>query len=103
MTNSSVNLLGHLSITHQTVSASEKLNLIMRIQTEKLMSINNTNRLSITNVGVDAYADLSHSGSFGPSSDFNLKENIKEMDTNKCLEALKYVNLKLSITKTTIK
>ena len=33
--NSNVNLLGHLSITHQTVSTSENLNLRMRIQPEK--------------------------------------------------------------------
>ena len=45
------------------------------------MSIKNTNRLGITNVGVGVYGDLSYSGSFGQSSDFNLKGKIKEMDT----------------------
>ena len=45
------------------------------------MSINNTNRSGITNVGVDVGGDLSCSGSFGQSSDFNFKENTKETDT----------------------
>ena len=45
------------------------------------MSIDNTNRLGITSVGVDVYGDLSYSGSCGQSSDFNLKETLEEMDT----------------------
>ena len=58
------------------------------------MSMNNSNRLGITNVGVDVFGDLSYSGSFSQSSDFNLKENNKEMDTKKCLEVLEYINPK---------
>ena len=88
VSNSIVNFLGHLSITHRIVSTSEKVKFDNAdTDGEILMSIKKTNRLGITNVGVDVYGDLSYSG-FGQSSDFNLKEKIKEMDTKKMFRSI---------------
>ena len=99
--NDSVNLLGHLDITHATVSTSERIKYdISDADGQHLFSLNNVNKLVVGDTTSDVYSnfyvdgDVSYTGSIGQVSDFNLKENIKELDTKKCLDVVKYIKPK---------
>ena len=87
-----VNLLGNLEITHADVSGSQRV-LINNPDTDGLIRLSNNNlsRLDATNTGVDVYGDLSYTGSLIPSSDKRLKKDIKEVNSKKAVELVKYI------------
>ena len=58
------------------------------------LSNNNLSRLDATNSGVDVYGDLSYTGSLIPSSDKRLKKDIKELNSKKAVELVKYIKPK---------
>ena len=95
LTDGKVNLLGNLEITHADVSGSQRV-LINNPDTDGLIrfSINNLSRLDATNTGVDVYGDLSYTGSIIPSSDKRLKKDIKEVNSKKAVELLKFIKPK---------
>ena len=90
-----VNLLGNLEITHADVSGSQRV-LINNPDTDGLIRLSNNNlsRLDATNTGVDVYGDLSYTGSLIPSSDKGLKKDIKEVNSKKAVELVKYIKPK---------
>ena len=84
-----VNLLGHLDITHSTVSTSERAR-IDNPDPDGLISnsINGANILEISSSGV--YVN----GTLDNSSDVRLKENIKEVNSKTFVEMVKYIKPK---------
>ena len=50
--------------------------------------------LDATTTGVDVYGDLSYTGSLIPSSDKRLKKDIKEVNSKKAVELVKYIKPK---------
>ena len=95
LTDGKVNLLGNLEITHTDVSGSQRV-LINNPDTNGLIRLSNNNlsRLDATNSGVDVYGDLSYTGSLVPSSDKRLKKDIKELNSKKAVELVKYIKPK---------
>ena len=95
LTDGKVNLLGNLEITHTDVSGSQRV-LINNPDTDGLIRLSNNNlsRLDATNSGVDVYGDLSYTGSLIPSSDKRLKKDIKEVNSKKAVELVKYIKPK---------
>ena len=90
-----VNALGNLEITHADVAGSQRV-LINNPDTDGLIRLSNNNlsRLDATNSGVDVYGDLSYTGSLIPSSDKRLKKDIKEVNSKKAVELVKYIKPK---------
>ena len=88
-------LLGNLEITHVDVSGSQRV-FINNPDTDGFtrLSNNNLSRLDATNTGVDVYGDLSYTGSLIPSSDKRLKKDIKEVNSKKAVELVKYIKPK---------
>ena len=95
LTDGKINLLGNLEITHTDVSGSQRV-LINNPDTDGFirLSSNNLSRLDATNTGVDVYGDLSYTGSLIPSSDKKLKKDIKELNSKKAVELVKYIKPK---------
>ena len=95
LTEGKVNLLGNLEITHTDVSGSQRV-LINNPDTDGFIRLSNNNlsRLDATNTGVDVYGDLSYTGSLIPSSDKRLKKDIKELNSKKAVELVKYIKPK---------
>ena len=95
LTEGKVNLLGNLEITHTDVSGSQRA-LINIPDTDGFIRLSNNNlsRLDATNTGVDVYGDLSYTGSLIPSSDKRLKKDIKELNSIKAIELVKYIKPK---------
>ena len=95
LTEGKVNLLGNLEITHTDVSGSQRV-LINNPDTDGFIRLSNNNlsRLDATNTGVDVYGDLSYTGSLIPSSDKRLKKDIKEINSKKAVELVKYIKPK---------
>ena len=85
----SVNLLGHLDITHSDVSGSQRVKMD-NPDTDGIVftSIADANILEVSNTGI--YVN----GSVGSSSDSKLKENIKEINNKECIKILKYIKPK---------
>ena len=95
LTEGKVNLLGNLEITHTDVAGSQRV-LINNPDTDGFIRLSNNNlsRLDATNDGVDVYGDLSYTGSLIPSSDKRLKKDIKELNSKKAVELVKYIKPK---------
>ena len=95
LTEGKVNLLGNLEITHTDVAGSQRV-LINNPDTDGFIRLSNNNlsRLDATNNGVDVYGDLSYTGSLIPSSDKGLKKDIKELNSKKAVELVKYIKPK---------
>ena len=95
LTDGKVTLLGNLEITHTDVAGSQRV-LINNPDTDGFirLSKNNLSRLDATNNGVDVYGDLSYTGSLIPSSDKRLKKDIKELNSKKAVELVKYIKPK---------
>ena len=95
LTEGKVNLLRNLEITHTDVSGSQRV-LINNPDTDGFIRLSNNNlsRLDATNTGVDVYGDLSYTGSLIPSSDKRLKKDIKELNSKKAIELVKYIKPK---------
>ena len=90
-----LSLLGNSEITHQDVAGSQRV-LINNPDTDGFIRLSNNNlsRLDATNTGVDVYGDLSYTGSLIPSSDKRLKKDIKEVNSKKAVELVKYIKPK---------
>ena len=87
--NADVDLLGHLDITHSTVSTSERVKMDNPDSDGIVFtSIAGANILEVSNTGI--YVN----GSVGSSSDFRLKENIKEIPTKTCYDIVKFFKVK---------
>ena len=106
LTDGKVNLLGNLEITHTDVSGSQRV-LINNPDTDGFIRLSNNNlsRLDATNTGVDVYGffTTTNNADIGgtltctaliETSDFKLKENIKEVNTKDCYSVVKYVKPK---------
>ena len=106
LTDGKVNLLGNLEITHTDVSGSQRV-LINNPDTDGFIRLSNNNlsRLDATNTGVDVYgfftttnnADINGTltcTALIETSDFKLKENIKEVNTKDCYSVVKYIKPK---------
>ena len=84
-----VNLLGHLDITHSTVSTSERVNLENPdVDGIIFNSINGANILEVSSTGV--YVN----GTLDNSSDVSLKEKIKEINNKTFIDMDKYIKPK---------
>ena len=106
LTGGKVNLLGNLEITHVDVAGSQRV-LINNPDTDGFirLSINNLSRLDTTNTGVDVHglftttnnADINGTltcTALIETSDFKLKENIKEVNIKECYSVVKYIKPK---------
>ena len=95
LTDGKVTLLGNLEIAHTDVSGSQRV-LINNPDTDGFIRLSNNifSRLDATNSGVDVYGDLSYTGSLIPSSDKRLKRDIKELNSKKAVELVKYIKPK---------
>ena len=84
-----VNVLGHLDITHSTVSTSERVK-IDNPDADGLifLSINGANICEISSTGLHV------NGTATETSDERLKENIKEVSSKTCYDVVKYIKPK---------
>ena len=85
----SVNLLGNLDITHSDVSGSQRVKFNNPDSDGIIFhSINGANICEISSTGLHV------NGASTETSDRRLKENVKETDTKKCIELVKYIKPK---------
>ena len=90
-----VNLLGHLDTTHTDVSGSQRVFIDNPDDNGMIrLSNNGLSRMDVTTTGVDVFGDLSYTGSLVPSSDKRLKKDIKEVNSKKAVELVKYIKPK---------
>ena len=75
---SSVNFFERFSITHTTA--------VTEIGTKNVLTVNTG--------GIDVIGDISYTGGIAPSSDKRLKEGIKEINSKKAVEMVKYIKPK---------
>ena len=89
LTDANVNLLGHLDITHSTVSTSERVKMDNNDADGLIfLSINGANICEVSSTGLHV------NGASTETSDKRLKENVKEIDIKKCVDAVKYIKPK---------
>ena len=106
LTDGKVTLVGQLEITNTDVSGQQRV-LINNPDTDGFIRLSNNNlsRLDATNTGVDVYGffTTTNNADIGgtltctaliETSDFKLKENIKEVNTKDCYSVVKYVKPK---------
>ena len=95
VTEGKVNLLGNLEITHDDITGQQRV-LINNPDVNGWIRLSNNNlsTLDATTTGVDVYDDLSYTGSLIPSSDKRLKKDIKELNSKKAVELVKYIKPK---------
>ena len=95
LTDGKVSLLGNLEKTHDNITGQQKV-LINNPDDNGWIRLSNNNlsTLDATTTGVDVYGDLSYTGSLIPSSDKRLKKDIKEVDSKKAVELIKYIKPK---------
>ena len=89
ITNSNINLLGNLDISHADVSGSNRAKF-NNPDSDGIVftSIEGANILEVSSTGI--YVN----GSVGSSSDSRLKENIKETNIKNCYDIVKYIKPK---------
>ena len=89
LTNDNVNLLGHLDITHSTVSTSERVKIDNNDADGIIfLAINGANICEISSTGLHV------NGTATETSDERLKENIKEISSKTCYDVVKYIKPK---------
>ena len=95
LTEGKVNLLGNLEITHDDITGQQRV-LINNPDDNGWIRLSNNNlsTMDATTTGVDVYGDLSYTGSLIPSSDKRLKKDIKEVNSKKAVELVKYIKPK---------
>ena len=95
LTEGKVSLLGNLEITHDDITGQQRV-LINNPDGNGWIRLSNNNlsTLDATTTGVDVYGDLSYTGSLIPSSDKRLKKDIKEVNSKKAVELVKYIKPK---------
>ena len=89
----SVDFYEKFSITHQTAVGAVEQILLRNPDTdgETITEIGTKSVLTVTTDGIDVIGDISYTGSIGPSSDQRLKKDIKEIETKKAVELVKYI------------
>ena len=95
LTEGKLSLLGNLDITHDDITGQQRV-LINNPDDNGWIRLSNNNlsTLDATTTGVDVYGDLSYTGSLIPSSDKRLKKDIKEVNSKKAVELVKYIKPK---------
>ena len=95
LTDGKVTLLGNLEITHDDITGQQRV-LINNPDDNGWIRLSNNNlsTLDATTTGVDVYGDLSYTGSLIPPSDKRLKKDIKELNSKKAVELVKYIKPK---------
>ena len=95
LTDGKVTLLGNSEITHDDITGQQRV-LINNPDDNGWVRLSNNNlsTLDATTTGVDVYGDLSYTGSLIPSSDKRLKKDIKELNSKKAVELVKYIKPK---------
>ena len=89
VSNANVNLLGHLDITHSTVSTSERVKMDNPDSDGLIfLSINGANICEISSAGLHV------NGTATETSDARLKEDIKEINSKTCYDIVKYIKPK---------
>ena len=61
---------------------------------ETITEIGTKNVLTVNTGGIDVIGDISYTGGIAPSSDKRLKEGIKEINSKKAVEMVKYIKPK---------
>ena len=89
LTNGQVNMLGHLDITHSTVSTSERVKIDNNdADGITFLAINGANICEISSTGLHV------NGTATETSDERLKENIQEVSSKTCYDNVKYIKPK---------
>ena len=90
---SSVNFFKKFSITHTQLAGPIDQIFFRNPDTngQTILEIGTKNVFEVNDGGIDIIGDISYTGSIGPSSDKRLKENIKEIDTKKAVDLVKYI------------
>ena len=90
---SSVNFFEKASITHTQLAGPIDQIFFRNPDTngDTIIEIGTKNVLTVNDGGIDVIGDISYTGSIGPSSDKRLKENIKEIETKKAVNLVKYI------------
>ena len=86
-----------MEITHDDTTGQQRV-LINNPDDNGWIRLSNNNLSTLdattTTTGVDVYGDLSYTGSLIPSSDKRLKKDIKEVNSKKAVELVKYIKPK---------
>ena len=90
---SSVNFFEKASITHTQLAGPIDQIFFRNPDTngDTIIEIGTKNVLTVNDGGIDVIGDISYTGSIGPSSDKRLKEDIKEINSKKAVELIKYI------------
>ena len=90
---SSVNFFEKASITHTQLAGPIDQIFLRNPDTngDTIIEIGTKNVLTVNDVGISVIGNIEYSGSIGPSSDKRLKENIRELETKKAVELIKYI------------
>ena len=90
---SSVNFFEKSSITHTQLAGPIDQIFFRNPDTngQTILEIGTKNVFEVNDGGIDVIGDISYTGSIGPSSDKRLKENIKEINTKKAVDLVKYI------------
>ena len=93
---SSVNFFERFSITHTTAVGAVEQIFLRNPDTdgETITEIGTKNVLTVNTGGIDVIGDISYTGGIAPSSDKRLKEGIKEINSEKAVEMVKYIKPK---------
>ena len=93
---SSVNFIERFSITHTTAVGAVEQIFLRNPDTdgETITEIGTKNVLTVNTGGIDVIGDISYTGGIAPSSDKRLKEGIKEINSKKAVEMVKYIKPK---------
>ena len=93
---SSVNFFERFSITHTTAVGAVEQIFLRNPDTdgETITEIGTRNVLTVNTGGIDVIGDISYTGGIAPSSDKRLKEGIKEINSKKAVEMVKYIKPK---------
>ena len=90
---SSVDFFDRFSITHTEIVGAVHQIFLRNPDTDgqTITEIGTKNVLEVNTNGIDVIGNISYSGSIAPSSDKRLKENIKEIESKKAVELIKYI------------
>ena len=90
---SSVNLFEKASITHTQLAGPIDQIFFRNPDTngDTIIEKGTKNVLTVNDGGIDVIGDISYTGSIGPSSDQRLKKDIKEINSKKAVELVKYI------------
>ena len=90
---SSVNFFEKASITHTQLAGPIDQIFFRNPDTngQTIIEIGTKNVFEVNDGGIDVIGDITYTGSIGPSSDKRLKENIKEINSKKAVDLVKYI------------